>query len=374
MWETPTVFSAPIVNARDMARAVANTRLIGFTLDANRRVTPLPLPPGVATIFAPVAAVSADGTVHVLWAAPSDTSKDTPSVVWYASYKNGQWRPPDRLFSATELDWRATVRPQLINEHGRLHVLFSSWTNGKGSSVDYLRYSNGGWTHARLPIIGLASATMAITSPDSIVVAYGATDINSRERNGSHLYITRAAQRDTLWSRGTLVQWRGLGGVQFSALVDDRGSPNRLTLLWGGTNPATRKLDSLFVSVSADGGVGWDRPAAFAIGGSASSVTVAQTSGQTIHVIYGLKQPAGTSGGTRIGYAVWRRSRWHPQPSLPINGVESEPMLAAFGNDSLLLTWGVGRHASPEDVREAPVSAFAVARSPVCEAESSRRP
>jgi hypothetical protein len=368
VWESKTTFASPIASLADTTRIIAQTHFIGFELDRRTTATPIPLPPGVRVAFAPFAVALPNGSLHVIWASPSSQDTvDTPKVVWEAIYTSGRWSKPDTVFSASELEWTPSTRPQFISERGRLHVVFTSWTRGKGSAITYLRYENGKWRLTRTPVIGLSGSTIAILSDDSLAIAYAATDASAHEANGTHLYYARVAQRDSIWPRGALVQWRGLGGVREPRIFVSRdASLEQSLIVWAGSNPRTRAVDTLFVSRSTDLGRAWQDASPFATKGDVRSVSVGRTSDNAIHAIYTTNDVGEATGNLRVAYATWRHDHWHAETPPTVDLAASVPTLTVTSTDSLFVVWGVARPANAADRRAAPISEYSIAGWMAC--------
>jgi len=362
VWESKTNFASPIASLADTTRIIAQTHFIGFELDRRMAASPIPLPPGIRVAFAPFATALPNGSLHVIWASPSSQdSSGTPRVVWQANYASGKWGKPDSVFSATELEWTPATHPQFISEGGRVHVVFTSWTRGKGSALTYLRYENGKWSVTRTPVIGLTKGTIAILSDDSLAIAYGATDASAHEANGTHLYYARVAQRDSIWPRGTLVQWRGLGAVlEPTIFVNRNASLEQGVIFWSGSNPQSHEVDTLFVSRSTDLGRTWENPSPFVTNGDVRSLSVDRTRDNTIHAIYTTNVVGEPFGNLRVAYVTWRDDRWYAETPPTVELAASVPTLTITSTDSLFVAWGIARPASASDRRAAPISEYSI--------------
>ena len=346
------------------ARLRANHGFIGFVLGPARTAAPV-RPPHEGAMRRVVAARGGDGTIHVVWFAPSPDSGDVDAAdraVWYAERRANQWTVPSMLFAADRLDWSGQSA-SLVVRGSEVHILVT-YGRTDGAGIAYIRRIAGRWRTTETRLRGLPSkATAQFIGSDSLAVAFagiGAPDV--RIPNGQHIYLVRVAVSDTLWPSPQRIQWSGLDAVRWPRLYRlpsaSRKSRN-LALIWGRMpRQEPGAVDTIYAMLSEDGGATWKVPQALPVPFGAETLTEAQDTEGNVHVVVtslGLSRE-----NAAMYHAVLRSGSWAPLTQIPAGPAASRPTVSSTGKDTLMLVWGEARPAGggrPE--RVAPVSKYA---------------
>lgn len=358
VWATPDRFDpAPRSIAPTAAVSEDGRRFFGLRLHPDGTVDPVPAPAAAHRFVAPRGVVSPDGTIRSVWAsvgADMPATRETPSELHSADIRAGGPDSVRRVFTADVIRWFSGLQPLVVGHRNDLHFVASFDVTNRGRGIAYIRSEGDRWVSQPHLLPGFpATPELLVTETDSVLVAYTATDLASGTRNGTHLWLVRAAITDSVWPRASLVRHSGLNGVGDPRLL--RLGPGQLALLWTAFPPTLRR-DSLFVTTSLDDGRTWSPPVSMRAAGGIGSISALADRYGTIHVIYRSLPPNAVLGDGPIHHAVWTGGQWAYDEELPFGNAESIPQVAQTRGDTLLLIWGVARRS--RGGRAAPVALF----------------
>lgn len=373
-WSTHDRFAPANPKTRaDSAAILRNLRVIGFSLDSQRRAESIAPPPGVKRMVWPRAVTGADGVADLVWGTPADTDSTPDGVIttmWHARFRSGIWSVPTKVLSADRLQWGLSSRSTLVSVGGQLHAVVPFYDHPGSRGIAYARLIGGQWRTTKSPVSGLPQhPSVVVVAPDTIVVTYSATDLSSKERNGSHVFAIRTAIRDTAWPRARMVHWSGTDGVvwpevfQLGRIEPTLQSSRALAVVWGDVGESSRGVRRLRLALSLDGGLSWSARDSLPTPNGIVALSAHSDGRGSVHVVYQEASSAGPSGGDGpLSYTRWASGSWQPAQLLPFDISRSAPQLSRLRADTILLTWGVGRPAQPgPGAPIAPVTAFALA-------------
>jgi len=359
IWAEPKAFDpTPSPTALGLAaytlRLDRNIGYFGFLLEKDHTVTgvraPAAAPPPSGPVRTLLAESGADGTIHVMWFAPPAGSNDPDAqgTIWYAEYHGGQWTVPTVVYSADRLNWSGLKPAFVLGKSSDVHIVVD-YVRGHSGGLAYIRRINGRWTTTDAEMGHLPSqATAQLIGTDSIGVAFagiGAPGV--RERNGQHVFLIRAAIRDTVWPTPTLVHYSGLDGVRLLRMhaIPSTHSPSRtLVLVWQRTSRSSPgSAESVYSTTSEDTGATWGPPQILPLPGRIESLAQARDSRGNVHVVVEAADVQAANNG-RMYHAALTHGQWTRIDSLP-DTVASTPTLTPIGRDSLLLVYGEARPA-----------------------------
>jgi hypothetical protein len=246
----------------------------------------------------------------------------------------------------------------------RTIVLATDVEGGKGGGIVMARHDRTGWRVRTIPVKGLPYyVTAVLQSPDTVLVVFGATDEDSRESNGSHLFQIRIALRDGTASRPARLQWSGRNAVVRPTLLTrhPRGaSTPELTLVWGIATQGATDADSVFVMSSRDGGGTWRRRAFASLERPLAHLTGVMLGDGTVAVM-GMDGGRPGSSGSSARAFVLRDSVITPvaAPRLPTHVVDVTAGPAPTPGE-VVIVWTSTMPARAGSADRAPYSGLAV--------------
>lgn len=363
-WAERSAFDPPpipgvLTQADYLARLRRNHGFVGFYVNPSGETTPL-RPPGVQVMRRISAAGGTDGVIHAVWYSSRNDSIDSDDdrMVWYAELKDGQWSPPKSLFRADQLDWSGASASVLLGDSGDIHIVFS-FARSSQTGIAYIRRLKGYWKVSETNVAGLPSEASAQLLPgDSILVAFARVGApGARVRNGQHVFVIRAATRDSVWPIATRVQWSRLDGVKQLKVYLHHDSDS-ISLVWGRVSSETGSIRSVSSIVSTDLGRTWQPEKSSTLGLGATTLAQDQASSGEIHVIF-----AGFTGSrersSKMYHTILRGDIWS-SPEL-VTGVRaaSSFSLSSVGGRRLLLVWSEVRPAGgPQGDVPVPITRF----------------
>jgi hypothetical protein len=347
-----------------LARLRSNHSLIGFTLGSDRAATPMQRP-NAGIVRRLVAASGVDGTVHIVWFAPTAGSNDLQGdgAVWYAEQHDNQWTNPQLLLSADRLDWSGQKAALLVTHTSDVHLVVPYY-RGRAGGIAYIRRTNGKWRTIETELSGLPSqATLQLIGADSLAVAFAGVGAKGvRVRNGQHVYLIRASRSDSVWSNPKLIYWSGLDAIRWLKLYKNsstRRESQKLILVWDRISSGGRDSnDVLYAMASDDGGASWRPPDSLDLPFKVADLTQDRDWMGNVHVaVTAAGLPRQTT--TRMYHTALINDHWTQLDSVQTGPVASAPTLASIGRDTLLLVWGNARAADPRSPGiVAPVSEY----------------
>src|SRR5699024_643745 len=81
-----------------------------IAVDPKRKM--IPIPEGNFTFSFPKAVADSNGIIHLLWVEPDSSDKKAGQYasIWYASYDDGQWSGPTKIYQTHSMWWRHASR------------------------------------------------------------------------------------------------------------------------------------------------------------------------------------------------------------------------------------------------------------------------
>jgi hypothetical protein len=173
------------------------------------------MPDGTYAFAQPEMAISADGTLHMVWAAPPpDSSATTPRHTRYtrllhAHHEEGVWAPVKEIFrvpkrgtrSSGEINWGNGRHSSLVLGPGNT-VHLSVITNG--NHIQYLRRDAEGWSAVRTGAVDDEAVRMSVYADLAVggegkhVVLPFVGPAGERDRNS--VFVTRSTDGGGTWS------------------------------------------------------------------------------------------------------------------------------------------------------------------------------
>jgi hypothetical protein len=370
LWATPHGFDPPpgpgtADTAAYLVRLRENHGLLGVVLRADGKVTSVRFAESPRPMIRPRAARDGDGVVHLVWSQPTagrEADLSEARELWHSELRGAAWTTPSKLFEADLLRW-TNDDATLLTTGTDVHIVVPYFRENSGAGIAYVRRLDGRWSVTAPRIPGLPwQATAQLSGPDSLVLAFVASDTRAGVPNGSHVFVTKMSARDSAWPVARRVQWSGLSGARSPKLfrvASADGSRNQLLLLWAHVPRGVVSMDTLYAMLSADDGSIWSVPTAFALPGGASTLAIERGSPGTIHII-GVLGDIGSARSTLFSTS-WHHGRWREADSLPVGAIASIPTISIVGRDTLLLLWGREKQASlDKSSAVAPVGMYAI--------------
>jgi len=244
------------------------------------------MPDGTYALAQPEMAISADGTLHMVWAAPPpDSSATAPkhnryTRLLHARHEKDEWSPVKEIFRVSgarasgEINWGDGRHSSLILGPGNaLHL--SVITNG--THIHYLHRDAEGWGAVRTGAVDDEEVRMSVYA-DLAVGAEGEHLVipfvgPAGERDRNSVFVTRSTDGGETWSTASSIRSPDTQMATMPEIAVD--SSNQWHLVWLQSGRGRVFNGTPRYAVSQDAGATWSEPSeldGFSIGASRSVI------------------------------------------------------------------------------------------------------
>jgi len=220
---------------------------------------PLELPVGNFEFAYPKGVFDSKGVYHLVWGEPANPDSVTwrygalITSLWHAAFEHGHWGAPSKIIDAVSVHWSTEAGSMAVDSRDRLHIVAP--TEIRPGAVVLLHSVSGhpAWIHHEIPW-PTAYASIVAWRRDSLVVCFAGAD-PSRRGDVNSLFITISADGGSTWSSPELLS-HGANRVAVAPLMIVAAS-GELDLVTGQFGQGGGSIDVLKRWRSHDGGRNW---------------------------------------------------------------------------------------------------------------------
>ena len=245
------------------------------------------LPGGTYGFAQPEMTISADGTLHMVWAAPPPTSSAADSErtrytrLLYTARKDDQWTAVREIFSAPERGLRSPGEINwgdgrhsslLLGPENALHL--SVITNA--NHIHYLRRDAEGWSVVRTGAVNDEEVRMSVyadlavgTEGEHLVLPFVGP---AGERDRNSVFVTRSVDGGETWSTASPVHAPDARVATMPEISVD--SSNQWHLAWLQSRGRGVFDGTPYFAVSPDAGTTWSEPSEIDVSSTGTSRSV----------------------------------------------------------------------------------------------------
>jgi hypothetical protein len=272
-------------------------------------------PPGHFTFAYPRGAMRS-GTLHMLWAEPSDSTRTSDpyawpgelSSVWGASYSpRSGWSRPSRVFAGM-LQAPLDGSPSVGATSDASLVEFGTHMQGYSAFILAFRLTDERWDSLLIPV-GPGAFYPSVVQVDSTIVAAFVDAAGGRESDVNSLFLVRSTDGGRTWMPRLLLSRSGRRAAFDSQLLLD--SHRQLHLVWRRMEADER--GTIGHMMSPDGGRSWTHAEELTLAVPAYLARAGIDRCGQVHVLYA--DLSGREETSRIGHVRWNGT-WHDDGQL----------------------------------------------------------
>src|SRR5699024_9176067 len=209
-----------------------NERLIAI----NPQGYSMPVPEGNFTFSYPKVLSDSVGTIHLLWAEPDSSAKETDryQTIWHARYIDGLWSDPKMIYHAHAIIWKEASR-FFIDDQGIFHLIFSAEEkrlNDISVGLTHLFKDQTGW-HKNFgdPPRAITCAYIDVaTHAGKLLMSCIRPDHDSSREDRNSVFFSSSTDNGQSWNEPVLVSHSGKKQAPSSQLMVS--SNGTVQLLW----------------------------------------------------------------------------------------------------------------------------------------------
>ena len=302
----------------------------------------------------PRAAVSADGTLHVVWgederaptreASESDGRELEVTTLWYARYGLGDWSRPVQIYRAPAIRWETeNVSGLVLDDSGTRHLAFTA-TDSTGAVAVHLRSQRGDSTAWRATTWGVDGdavlgppvyADVAVHRRGTVAVAFVAAGRDSVQPQPNAVHVVHSADGGSSWRPSILVTRSG----EVPALEPRVGfdSSGLIHVVWRQGRAGEISDGVLWHAQSADDGGTWTNRASVALPLVPTRQQIAVDQCSVVHVV----SEAVGARRAHLAYTRFSLGRWTTPELLFPQYMSERPALGIDSTGALNLVWNI---------------------------------
>lgn len=303
--------------------------------------TAIPPPPGAHAFVFPRAETGQGDALHVVWAEPStpggiDTTPDLRSVrlasVWHATYHDGAWTPPRRIWQGGRVEWAPERGSTLVaDDSGALHLAVSGEDAGGRWTLSHLRFHQGTWTRTEVGSAGPAAyADCAPGGNGGVAIVYSAARQDAAGSHVNALHLVRSSDGGASWGEPAVV-----GDGRHWPAFEPRVAMARggaVHVVWARHAPGSSNAEALWHATSD--GDGWRYSSLPAAGVFSGMQAVADRQGR-MHVVL----TAFRDRRAEVLYAASDSTGWTTLSPVDAGRMGAQPSIRIDRGGGLHLAW-----------------------------------